>query len=88
MKLVIKISEDLYENAIKDTYTGIDELDAIVAIKQGTALVMDKEQETNLINLVRALYCIAVNSEKQEAVIPTDVMKKIYQFMESHSDLK
>ena len=85
MKLVIEISEDLYENAIKETYTGVDELDAIVAIKQGTALVMDKEQEANLINLTRALYCIATHSETKEITIPVNIVKEIYQFMKSQA---
>lgn len=41
MQIVIDISEELYESAIKDTYTGIDERDAIDAIKHGKALSKD-----------------------------------------------
>ena len=43
MKIIIDIDEDLYECAIKDTYTGLDEVDAINAIKSGTELVTCKD---------------------------------------------
>lgn len=49
---------------------------------------MNREQEANLINLVRALYYVAAHSEKKEIIIPVDIMKEIYQFMEAHSNLK
>lgn len=35
MKLVIDISEELYECAKNETYTSLDERDAIVAIRNG-----------------------------------------------------
>lgn len=43
MKLIIEIPEDLYENARGDTYTSLDELDAIRAIQDGTELITCKE---------------------------------------------
>ena len=39
MKLIIDIPKDLYESACKSTYTSLDELDAIYAIKEGKRLI-------------------------------------------------
>lgn len=43
MKIIIEISPELYEYAMNDTYTSIDELDAIIAIKNGTVVEEGEE---------------------------------------------
>lgn len=42
MKLIIDIPKDLYESACKSTYTSLDELDAIYAIKEGKRFITCK----------------------------------------------
>ena len=49
---------------------------------------MNDEHNKNLLQLVRTLYLIGINSEKGEVVIPTWTMKEILDFMKEQIEHK